>query len=141
GKTLYLQIGENSEKDWRVRTFNATNGKPLSEQAQTGEIHTAVVSPDGRTIVSAGQDRSIHLWDLAAWKPGAPQPPIRSLNGHSPNIYSIAFSPDGKLVASASFDGTIRLWNAATGENTRTLKGESFKNATDVAFSADGKLV
>ena len=78
---------------------------------------------------------------LAGWTAGDPQPPSRTLTGHTATVYSVAFSSDGKLVASASLDGTIRLWGAATGETVRTLQGEKSQNATDVAFSADDKLV
>lgn len=141
GKTLYVQFGDNSEKEWRVRTFNAATGMPLTEQVQSGDLSTVAVSPDGRLFATGGVDRSIQLWDLAGWKQGVPQPPVRSLNGHAGTIFSVAFSPDSKLVASGSHDGTIRLWNATTGENVRTLKGETSKASTDVAFSADGKFV
>jgi len=35
---------------------------------------------------------------------------IRSLTGHSDNVWAVAFSPDGKLALSGSQDDTLKLW-------------------------------
>ena len=50
----------------------------------------------------------------------------------------MAFSTDGQRLASAYGDGTVKVWDAATGEETRTLKGHSGR-VIDVAFSRDGQ--
>ena len=48
-------------------------------------------SPDGRTLASAGDDRTVRLWDMRTHKPlGAP------LRGHGDAVKSVAFSPDGR---------------------------------------------
>jgi WD40 repeat protein len=65
-------------------------------------------SPDGQTLVSAGDDTVIHVWDAGTLKL------IKNLTGHGAAVFSVAFSSDGKLLASASFDGTVRVWNAHT---------------------------
>ena len=68
-------------------------------------------SPDGKTLASGSQDKTIRLWDVATGQPrGAP------LTGHQGQVYSVAFSPDGKTLASGSDDKTIRLWDVATGQ-------------------------
>ena len=77
----------------------------------------AVFSPDGKRILSCGEDRLWHLWHTATGKE------LGSLRGHANTILSVAFSPDGRQALSggggiagvaglfgggADFD--IRLW-------------------------------
>jgi WD40 repeat protein len=52
----------------------------------------------------------------------------------------VAFSPDGKQIVSASSDKMLKVWDAATGRETRTLKGHT-DLVCKVAFSPDGKRV
>lgn len=102
-----------------------------------GWITAVVVSPDGRTIVSAA-GRTIHLWDAATGKER------RRLLGHEDDVACVAFTRDGKTLASGSSDNTIRIWDVATGKELRQLKGHQgqvFRGGGGVGwvgFTADG---
>jgi tetratricopeptide (TPR) repeat protein len=42
---------------------------------------------------------------------------IRTLTGHTKQVYSVAFSPDGQTIASGSADGTVLLWVKVLGSD------------------------
>ena len=90
------------------------------------------VQPGRAALASAGDDRTVRLWDPAT---GAEQ---ATLTGHTGRVTAVAFSPDGRRLASAGEDGTVRLWDPATGAELATLTGHTGP-VTAVAFSPDGR--
>ena len=99
-----------------VGTGTQTAGHP--QGAQRGRVSVAF-SPDGKTLASGSEDKTIKLWDVATGKEQA------TLKGHTDAVSSVAFSPDGKTLASGSEDKTIKLWDVATGKEQATLKGHT----------------
>ncbi|MBW4592187.1 MAG: PD40 domain-containing protein [Brasilonema angustatum HA4187-MV1] len=91
-------------------------------------------SPDGKTLASASDDRTIELWDVASGKP------LKTLSGHTNFVRRVVFSPDGKTLASASDDRTIKLWDMASGKPLQTLSGHT-NSVNSVSFSPDGRTL
>jgi WD40 repeat protein/uncharacterized caspase-like protein len=103
------------------------------------------VTPDGRQIVSASNDKTVRVWDIAS---GKTTRVIRgeTMPGNWGTIYSMALSPDAKLLAIGGFlseadrlsGSAIHLYNFITGKVVRVMKGH--KNVVvALAFSPDGK--
>src|SRR5271157_5644158 len=107
---------------------------PLSSFRHDASLITASFSPDGRWVVTASEDGTARVWEMATGK--AVGQPLR----HNGVIKSVAFSPDGKRVVTASADGTARVWEAATGKAV----GEPLRQdgaVSSASFSPDGQWV
>jgi WD40 repeat protein/serine/threonine protein kinase len=63
---------------------------------------------------------------------------LRTLEGHTDEVWSVTVSPDGKYLVSGGWDHKIRLWDAETGRGLGIL-GEHMSWVYSVAFSPDGK--
>ncbi|MBD2507665.1 serine/threonine protein kinase [Nostoc muscorum FACHB-395] len=107
---------------------------PKAFKGHSSDVNSVAFSPDGTTLGSASDDKTIKLWNLASGEE------IHTLEGHSNWIWTVAFSPDSKTLASGSADKTIKLWNVETGKLVRTLEGNT-DGVTSVAFSPDGKTL
>ncbi len=65
---------------------------------------------------------------------------IRTLRGHSSEVWSCAVNSAGTIIVSASFDRTLKVWDAVTGIERHTLRGHT-ANVTSCAISADGEVI
>ncbi|MBD2353529.1 hypothetical protein H6G41_02645 [Tolypothrix sp. FACHB-123] len=93
-----------------------------------------VISADGQTLVSGGQDKTIKVWELQTLKLK------KTLQSDSGAINALAISPDGKTVVSGSGDGIVRIWDITRDRPQKILKGHS-GNVTHVDISADGQTI
>ncbi len=74
-------------------------------------VNALALSPDGRILATAAQDRLARLWDVASGVLVAP--PLR----HEGAVLSVAFSADGSRLITGAKDGTARVWSVASGRS------------------------
>jgi WD40 repeat protein len=97
-------------------------------------LYDAEISPDGKTLATAGYDRAIRLWNVAD---GALH---RTIDVHKGAIFDLAWHPDGKVLASASADETVKLWRVSDGVRLDTLNQPQGELAA-VLFTNDGEHI
>ncbi len=117
--------------DGTIKVY-AFKGGVKSISAHKGGVFFAKYSVDGKTILSAGADKLLKLWN------SADHSLIRTFEGHTKYVLTAAMSPDGKLIASGGGDKSILIWNAETGQLVKKLLGHR-QDVESVAFYPDGK--
>jgi WD40 repeat protein len=108
-------------------------------------ISGLAVTPDGKQLVSASNDKTVRVWDLATGKT------IRIIRGESApgnwgTIYAMALSPDARWLAVSGYmhgndravASAVRLYDFANGKLVALLKGHT-QVVFALAFSPDGK--
>jgi WD40 repeat protein/serine/threonine protein kinase len=119
--------------EWR-HLWALTRGDSLATLRvnETGKVVASVaISPDGKTLLSAGQYGKAYLWDRVS------NQIIAELPKNNVCPPSVAFSPDGKFFALGSVDREVLLWDTEQRREVRRLPGQGAK----VAFSPAGKLL
>jgi len=96
-------------------------------------VQTLALSPDGKWLAFARDDKTIKLLSIADGKDA------KLLTGHEKTIHSLKFSPDGTKLVSGADDKTIRVWDVREGELFAQGIGPAEVRAG--AWLADGKRI
>ncbi|EKM55062.1 uncharacterized protein PHACADRAFT_142939 [Phanerochaete carnosa HHB-10118-sp] len=97
-------------------------------------VNAVDFSPDGRAIVSSGNDSKIRIWDVPTCTL------LLVLYSHSESILSVKYSPDGARIVSAAGDCTVKIWDSMSGMLLFTLEGHT-KSVRCAVFTPDGRRI
>ena len=127
---------------WSLKLWDLGRRRPLlflydrtaDPDDPESDVVAVAVTPDGKRAVSASEDQTLKVWDLASGRE------LRTLTGHSDSVTAVAVTPDGQRAISASKDQTLKVWDLASGRELRTLTGHS-DSVKAVAVTPDGRTV
>ncbi len=96
-----------------------------------GVVFDAQFSPDGRTLVSCGQDGTARIWEVATGRL------LRTIAVSAAEVDAAAFSSDGRTIVTAGDDGHVRLWDVASGSIRATIAAHH--GPAGAGFTGDGR--
>ena len=135
---------QTKQAEFSLNTHQLSLTKTLSENlSQPQPIWAAILSPDQRTLISAGEDRDPfdhQVFPVKLWNLSNPEAPSTFNQGHTAPISCLSLSQDGRILASGSADHSIKIWDLATGKLLRTLEGHTAP-VWSVVLSQDGKTL
>jgi WD40 repeat protein len=115
-----------------IRLWDCRSGREICG-VDSWPANSAVLSPDGKTLATAGQ--YVRLWDTATAKERF------SLAGHGDPAVLLAYTSDGKsLISRSIMDGVTLTWDVAAAQ-VRTRCDVLPQVGESTIASADGMLV
>ena len=140
GKNIATAIQRrfSSVRLWDVHTGEHTQPLKAYKSVYTSTyvmrmlVSSLVFSPDGKTLVTAEDDRTLRFWDAKTGRH------TQTLSEHTDTVDRVAFSPDGRTLL--CYGGkSVTLWDAKTGTLKHVLEQPSRLRSVD--FSPDSKII
>lgn len=125
-----------SAEDRLIYRWDLEGGKKATLAGHDSWVWDMVITPDGKTLISAGGDDQLIWWPAAD---EAPQPQ-KKVKAHEGWIRSISLSPDAKLIASGGNDRIARVWNVADGAKVGEFTGAG-RDIYSVLFHPGGQFL
>jgi WD40 repeat protein/serine/threonine protein kinase len=126
-------IPEMERFTWMPPELVAVLGEHRGRHA--GGLNHLALSPDGKTLASAGKDSKVCLWDTDTRR-------LRAvLTGHTAAVYATAFTPDGKMLLSAGADMMVRCWSLDGEPKEKSSVHRHTAAVKCLAVTPDGKTL
>ena len=124
---VQILCGQPADQQLPVSTATGVAQIFLGSGHSHNKIMCLLYSPDGRTLVSGGDDLTVKLWDTGTGQL------LRTLPGVlNTGLQCGSFSHDGKFLVSKSDNDTLKLWDIESG-----VVLHSFRSQTNDVASAN----
>jgi RNA polymerase sigma factor (sigma-70 family) len=127
---------EGSPNANNVRVLDLATGKERHFNGDGGPVLAMALSPNGRTLATSGNDKSIRLWELASLTER------HRFNVSDNVVYRLAFSANGRYLASAGAESPILVWDVLAPEKSEKSENSwaDLAGEPTVAFRAIRRL-
>lgn len=125
----------SSSEDYSLQRWALDSGEKTAWEAHDSWVRDFAFSPDGGTLISAGCDDRIILWDAAAKVPA----PRRTVEAHKGWVRAVTVQHSTGLIASGGNDNVVRLWSP-DGEPVQELQGHE-SNVYSLMFHPQQNLL
>lgn len=115
-------------------SVNETWEETILRDGHTAAVRRAVFSPDGKLLVSVGEDNQVIVWDFAQ------RMRLKTITDHKGVVNTVSFSLDGKWFLTGDEQQTTIVWDAKRLE-PETVWRDQLGPVRASAFSPDGRLV
>ncbi len=88
---------------------------PIEIMAGTSHMNDVLFTADSNTLISAGMDNLIKLWDVPTWEQ------VGEITGHENSVNMLSLSPAEDLLVTGSSDKTVRIWDFPSGNQPEIL--------------------
>ena len=111
-----------------------TGTDQASWNAHADLIGDLAVSPDGKSIASAGADKLVKIWNLESHKEEA------RIEAHATQVLALAYNPDGTQLVTGGADQHLKAWDVKTREQVMLL-GRHTAAITGAAWVSKGPAI
>lgn len=108
-------------KVWNIHDLQAEEPMHVFT-GHTNNIYSIVISPDGKYVASASEDRAICLWSLDD-KTGYNL--VNQFTSFSKSVNVVCFSPNGRLLAAGGDDEIVKLFDIELNQETMAFTGQT----------------
>jgi len=117
-----------------ARLWDAATGR-LVREFKHPYVQHAAISPDGRRVVTGGDDRRVVIWDAATGVQ------IAELEDHERGIEHVEFSADGRWFLTAAKDDLVHVRTGSDGKPVATLQVPGKTLLRGAMFSPDARWI
>jgi WD40 repeat protein/energy-coupling factor transporter ATP-binding protein EcfA2 len=121
---------DNSGKS--IKFCDLQNSKEVVNSAV--KINSLALNVDGKTLVGAGENGSLFLWDVQQ------NFAVREIKDNGNPLTSVMYSPDGSRIITGDNHGVVEIYDATSGSIVRTLSGHSSTIET-IRFNHKGNFM